>query len=428
MPTLTLRTRPTLRMESLEDRCLWSVGLAQPDSVPVVAPGNVGVMHVGEMLQFDTTTVDIQYALTTPDLTILTWSDGAVSDGVAFYGADGILTIQTVRFIDPTRPYTVGFSLPIAGSPDQVTVSVSVAPFSSGVVPPVPVQPVASPPTGGLPSNGTAVDLNVVPVLTYPFQVLPTVPPNRRVNVVTSVPEPPGQADGQLLDLFGGSTGGNGVSVSQPAPEATPAPPAPPQLAPAPPPRVPVVITIRIEPPLGRPTAQSQYEAGTYRVDVQVSPTPNWHQPTADPQMFASPIRTLPAAPLLYVTTSPDVVKATIQQGQRSAKKSGDLVVANPPRADKATESLVMEPTEPWHVIPAGARQDVIAMDGVTLADAILSRFAAEALSPEPIAEPDVSRTSYYPFWRWLSFAALTSVAVRTWLVPSKRKLTDYQF
>ena len=394
MPTLTPRFRPSLRMESLEDRSLWSVGFLQPQSPPLLP----SVTQRAELLQPYPTPL---FPFSTVTATLV-WSDGVVSDGVVSVDNNGVLTVQTSRSLDPTQSYTVALTIPATDTTDSITLQIIVQPLSVQLNNPNGLTSQQIPPNhvfGGVTASPPS------PIVVIPTGPIVSIDPVQIVNLVTGLAahaKPP----------VATPTAPPPVKPPEPTPPATP---------------VPVVITIRIEPPLSRPSAQSQYEAGTYRVEVQVSPSANWQQPTADPQMFLSPIRTLPPAPLLHVGTMPDVVEVAILQGQPLTKKSVDRVVVNPPRIEQVSEFTVLEPVELRQVIPANASQDTVVMAGVALSDAILVRFAAEALPSEPIAQPDEFRASYFPFSRWLSFAVLTSVAVRTWLVPSKRKLTDYQ-
>ena len=382
MPTLTLRTRPTLRMESLEDRCLWSVGVLPPLSVAALP----SVAQQVELLQLYQTPI---LPFSTVSAT-LHWSDGVVSDGVVSVEPNGVLTVQTSRSLDPSQVYTVTLTIPATDTTEAVTLQFTVQSFRDQLSNPT----TPAPPNGGFASDGDVIlpapsTVVLGTVGGASFQLV------RFVSLVTDVVQPP-------------------------KPVAVP----PASVPPAPVPPVPVVVTIRIEPPLNRPAAQSQHVAGNYRVEVQVSPFGTWQQSSPDSQMLATPVRSLPITPVFFIATPTEIV----EPGTPVVRQSAVVVDVRyqPPHATKpAVVDLKPSPELP---APSPSRSPPATTDTALLVEAILSRFAAEALPPEPITQPEVTRAKSPPYLRWLTFAVLTSLALRTWIVPPNRKRNKYQF
>lgn len=394
MPTLSQRTRPSLRMESLEDRCLWSVGVLQPLSAAALP----SVAQQVELLQPYPTPI---FPFSTVSAT-LHWSDGVVSEGVVSVEPNGVLTVQTSRSLDPTQVYTVTLTIPATDTTEAVTLQFTVQPLRDQLRNPT----TPAPPSGGFGSDGlvilptpTTVVLGTGVVASFNSVLL--------VNLVADVVQPP-------------------KPVAVPPASVTPTAPTPvkPDIQAPPVPPVPVVVTIRIEPPLNRPAAQSQYVAGNYRVEVQVSPSGTWQQSSSDSQMLATTVRSLPITPVFFVATPTEIVEPSTPVVRQSSVVADVLS-----RPSHVTEQAVVDlKTLPELPSPAPSRSPPVTTDTALLVEAILSRFAAEVLPPEPITRPEETRAKSPPYLRWLTFAVLTSLALRTWIVPPNRNRTKHQF
>ncbi len=395
MPTLLLRTRPTLRMESLEDRCLWSVGVLQPLSAAALP----SVAQQVELLQPYSTPI---FPFSTVSAT-LHWSDGVVSDGVVSVEPNGVLTVQTSRSLDPSQVYTVTLTIPATDTTEAVTLQFTVQPLRDQLSNPT----TPAPPSGGFGSNGGEVILPAPTTVVLGTGVVASFNSVLLVNLVADVVQPP-------------------KPVAVPPSPVTPTtpPPVKPDIPALPVQPVPVVVTIRIEPPLNRPAAQSQYVAGNYRVEVQVSPSGTWQHSSPDSQMLATPVRNLPITPVFFVASPTEIVEPGTLVVRQSAVVVG--VQSQPPHVTEL--AVVYVKPLPEFPSPAPSRSPPATTDTALLVEAILSRFAAEVLPPEPITQPEETRAKSPPYLRWLTFAVLTSLALRTWIVPSNRQRNKYQF